>query len=114
MAALSLQSISRAGVAPAYAAPGVSGDTFVPGGNTFIHVKATSNAVDVTVTVPAGKGSNYKNMTLGNLVVHVNAASEAMIGPIPSSLFLDPTNKNVAVSTSTQTGVTLGVFDLSS
>lgn len=86
MATLASQKITRAGMAPTYAAAAVGGDRFTPDSNTFLHVKNGSGGA-ITVTIAATKVP-LPNMTIANDVVSVPAGGERMIGPFPYDTFV--------------------------
>ena len=109
MALLATQSITRAGLAPSYAAAAGGGDTFRPGPNVFLHVKnASGGALTVTVVTP-------RNDALGNPVAD-NAISvpvttgERMIGPFPYDFYADPTTGLASITYSGVTSLTIGAF----
>src|SRR5215831_4211585 len=109
MAALSTQSISRAGVTPSYAAVSAS-DTFTPGVNTFIHVKNAGASPD-TVAIQVLQG-DPPGLTIADVSVSVTNAQERMIGPLPGNFFADPTLGTGVVTHSFTTSVTAGSFNL--
>lgn len=110
MALLATQSISRAGVTPAYTAV-ASSDTFAPDAQTFIHVKNGGGSVDnVTISVLAG---DPPGLTISDVTVAVTNAQERMIGPLPRQFFADPITGLATIAHSFITSVTSGVFNLS-
>ncbi|SRR6266576_1751723 len=112
MALLANQAVRRSGVNPSYAASAAS-DTFVPNpsGRTFVHIKIGATATTVTIPVPATR-TPRTDLTYGNLVIGPVTSQERMIGPIDPDLFADPVTGLVTITTSQQTGVTVGIFDL--
>ena len=110
MALLTTQSISRAGVTPAYTAVAAS-DTFVPGVNTFIHIKNGGGSPDSAVF--AVVGGDPPGLTISDVTVSVTNAQERMIGPFPPQFFQDGTTGLCTVTHSFTTTVTSGVFNLS-
>lgn len=111
MAQLATQSITRAGLAPAYAAAAAGGDTFTPDNRTLLHVKnGSGGALTVTVVTP-------RTDALGNAVadnaVSVPAAGERMIGPFPAEHYGDPTTGLASLTYSAVTSLTIGAFGLS-
>lgn len=109
MALLTTQTISRAGVTPAYTAVAAS-DTFVPGTGVFLHVKNAGGSPDsVTISVLAG---DPPGLTITDVVVSVTNAQERMIGPLPANFFADPTTGLGTIAHGFTTSVTSGVFNL--
>jgi hypothetical protein len=109
MALLTVQNISRTGVTPAYTAVSAS-DTFLPGQNTFIHVKNAGASPDTCVVqVLAG---DPPGLTIADNSVSVTNAQERMIGPFPAQFFGDPTTGLATVTHGFTTSVTSGVFNL--
>jgi len=110
MTLLATQTISRAGVTPAYTAVTAS-DTFVPDGQTFHHVKNAGGSPDsVVYAVAVG---DPPGLTISDVTVSVTNAQERMIGPFPANFFADPTTGLCTVTNSFTTTVTSGVFKLS-
>lgn len=111
MATLATQKIARSGLAPAYAAATGGGDKLTPGQNTYLHVKNGGGAsITVTLETPASVG---QNLVTTPLAVVVPNAGERLIGPLPGSIFADPTDGLTDVTYSAVTSVTVGVFDCS-
>lgn len=107
MAALTVQEIVRAGLGPTYAGAGVSGDTFVNDGRTFLHVKNTNAATrDVTVDSIENCDQGFDH----NAVVTVPASTgDRMIGPFPTERF----GATCTVSYTATAGVTVAAIKLS-
>jgi hypothetical protein len=105
MALLNVQNISQTGLAPAFVACSVSGDSFSNNSDesTFIHVKNIGGAA-CTVTVTPFYSNTRVNgigsVTISPISVVVPATTgERMIGPFPSGVFSDPAgNVNVNYS----------------
>ena len=110
MTLLATQTILRTGVTPAYTAVTAS-DTFVPDGQTFIHVKNAGGSPDVCVAVVAA--GDPPGLTIADNSVSVTNAQERMIGPFPAQFFADPTTGLCTVTHSFTTTVTSGIFKLS-
>jgi hypothetical protein len=111
MALLTVQSINRLGTTVTLAAPSAS-DTFVATGRTFYYIVVGGTATTVTIVVPMARDV-IPNVDISNLVVGPLTSVSKMIGPLPPEIFSDPTTGLVTVTTSNQTSVTAGVFDLS-
>ena len=109
MTLLATQSIVRTGLTPAYTAVTAS-DTFLPGAQTFIHVKNAGASPDVcAIQVLAG---DPPGLVISDLSVSVTNAQERMIGPFPSQFFADPVTGLATVNHGFTTSVTSGVFKL--
>lgn len=114
MATLTTQSISRAGLTPAYVAGASGGDACEVGDDVFLHFKNT-NAANRTVTlaIPAS-ASTYPNVTYTNPTVTVPlTVGDKMVGPI-SALFKDVTTGlcTITYDVNPPTNLTVGVFKL--
>lgn len=108
MALLSVQTVSRAGATPSYAAANGGGDTFVPDKDTFLHVKnGGGGAITVTVVTP-------RSDAIGNVIadnaVSVTNGQERMIGPFPYEHYADPSTGVANISYSGVASVTVGAF----
>lgn len=105
MALLALQSISKAGLNPAFVAAGAGGDTFANDGSTSLHVK-NGGAGAITVTVASDKlcdqGFDH------DVAVNVPIGGERIIGPFRPKRF----GGIAAVSYSGVTTVTVAAFQL--
>lgn len=116
MAALTVQTIVAAGLAPSYAAASAGGDTIANDSqkNTFLHVKnASGGAITVTIA-PAQSSVNVADVgavTVPSMVVSVPATTgDRMIGPFPAA-YTDA-NGNVAVTYSAVTSLTVAAVKL--
>lgn len=116
MAALSIQSIVAAGLAPTYSAASAGGDTLLNDTqkNTFLHVKNASGAA-ITVTIaPYVASVNVADVgavSVPNISVSVPATTgDRMIGPFPAS-YTDA-NGNVNVAYSAVASVTVAAVKL--
>ena len=110
MAALATQSIRRSGVNPAYVAATGGGDTCTPGMRTFLHIK-NGGASPITVTLDA-VAIPETDMLVADLAVVVTNAQERMIGPIDPPTFARASDGQCAITYSSATSVTVGIFDL--
>ena len=112
MAQLTVQTITDAGIVPAYAAANAS-DTFQDDGSgrTFLHVK-NGGGGSINVTVPAVRTSvNVPGVglqTISNIVVAVANGAEKMIGPFTEAYRAD--DGNVTAQYSGTTSVTAAAF----
>ncbi len=116
MAALTIQTIAEAGLAPSYASVAAGGDTARnENGDVFLHVKNT-NGASRTVTVaaqrttatPPGMGATAK----ANVAVVVPATTgDMMIGPFATLAFNDA-NNDIAITYSADAGVTIAAIKL--
>lgn len=111
MAVLTIQNVTRAGVAPVYDAAAVGGDQFTPGSDTYLHVK-NGDASAHTVTV-ASPGEVIEGVAKGDVAVSVPASGERVIGPFPAEHFADPADGLADVTYDGVTSVTIGAFKVS-
>lgn len=103
MATLAIQPITRAGVAPTYAACTGGGDKFLPDADTFLHVKnGSGGALTVTIVTPR---EAFPGAAISDIAVSVPATNERMIGPFPAEQFADPADPN-GLANITYSGVT--------
>jgi hypothetical protein len=110
MATLALQSITRNGVGPTYAAATGGGDACPTGDDVFLHVKnGGGSSITVTLAVIPG-AAPFPQTVVTNTVVTVPNAGERMIGPLKSQLYMDPTTGLCQITYSGVTTVTVGVF----
>lgn len=108
MATLATQSVTRAGVAPTYAAAAAGGDRFTPSTDTFLHVKnASAGALTVTVVTP--RTDAYGNAIADN-AISVPASGERMIGPFPADWYGSTTDGLADITYSGVTSLTIGAF----
>lgn len=112
MAALTIQTITRTSVLPAYAAAASGGDTFANDGSTFIHAKNANVSVTRTLTFASTQTNVPAGTTVTNVTVIIATSSEEMIGPFPKAAF-DNSSGAVAITYDDETDVTLGAFKLS-
>ncbi len=111
MAALTVASVNRLGTTITLGAPTAS-DTFLPGARTFYYANVGATPATITFIVPTVRDV-IPNVDISNLVVGPLTSILKLIGPFPPEIFADPTTGLVTVTTSSQTAVTVGVFDLS-
>lgn len=109
MALLTVQSITRAGVLPTYAAAAGGGDTFLPSTDTFLHVKNGSGGA---LTVTAATPGSVAGLAIADAAVSVPATSERMIGPFPAEYFADPTTGLCNVTYSGVTSLTVAAVQV--
>lgn len=107
MADLTIQKAGVSGVAPAFAAATVGGDTFSNDGSCQLHVKnGSAGSINVTVTSP-----NKCNQGFTHDVVQAVAAGETRVfGPFQPGRF-NGANGKVTVTCSAVASVTLAVVD---
>ncbi len=110
MALLTNQQITRLGLTPAFAAPSAS-DTFLPSNRTFYYAKTGSTATTYTFIVPTSRDV-IPNVDIASLVSGPYTSVDKIVGPFNAEIFADPLTGLITATTSNQTGVTVGVFDL--
>jgi hypothetical protein len=114
MALLTVQQITKAGLAPTYAAAAGGGDTFAVGQGqaVFLHVKnASGSPITVTVDDPNSQPPESAATFNPDLSVSVPATTgDRMIGPINAERFVNPSTGLVSVTYSGVTSLTVGVF----
>lgn len=82
-AALSVQTIERTGLEPAYVAAEADGNSFINTGREFLHVKNTTTACVVTVKT----ARTVDGQAVTDRTVTVPENEDRMIGPFPPSLY---------------------------
>ncbi len=111
MAALTMQDVVRAGIAPTYAAADVAGDNFVNDGRIMIHLKNTNAAVRnvtvITQMVVDGKA------VADDLIAIPATTGDKMIGPFPPTIYND-VNGKVQLTYDAVTNLTIAVIRLPS
>lgn len=117
MSAITLQTITAAGITPSYQAAtasdtvaGATGDDTI-----FIHAKNT-NAAAATVTIAAVQSSarvtGIGTLTVPNIAVTIPATTgDKLIGPIPAA-YIDGTGTITLANTGTITNLTLAAIRL--
>src|ERR1017187_2546404 len=86
MAALTAQTIARAGVVPTYNAAGAGGDTFANTGNEFVLIKnGDSGTHVVTIAIPA----LVDGFAVTSRTVSIVAGAQKAIGPFPKGTYND-------------------------
>jgi hypothetical protein len=103
MATLTTQQVTRAGIAPTYAAVTGGGDACEVGDDIMLHFKNTNAATyTVTLAIPS-TASAYANVAYTSVTKVIPATTgDVMIGPV-GALFKDPTT---GLCTITYTGTT--------
>jgi hypothetical protein len=114
MATLTVQSVSRVGAAPTFAAATGGGDAAPVGANNWIEVKNTSGApITVTVATTAA-GAPFAGTALAVESFSVPATTgDILYGPLNPQLFADPTTGMATITYSGVTNLTIGCFSLS-
>lgn len=108
MALLATQSVTLAGLAPAYAAAAGGGDTFVPDKDTFLHVKNASGGA-ITVTIVTPRTDPVGNAVADVAVVVPLTTGDRMIGPFNAEIFADPTTGLASITYSGVTSLTVAI-----
>jgi len=110
MALLATQTPGVAGVIPAYTAASAT-DTFVPDGDTLVHV-LNSNAATRTVTigpvtVKTSHGQNISAMVSGTIAA---TTGTMFLGPFPADQYADPSTGLCTLTPSATAGITYAVI----
>jgi hypothetical protein len=109
MATVATQSISLAGLAPAYAAADAAGDTFRPADRTFMHIKNAGTAAITATFVTPG---TVQGLAVEDVAVSVPAGGERMVGPLSPELFRDRADGLGDVTWSAAASVTFAVVNI--
>jgi hypothetical protein len=103
MAALSTQTVTRAGLNPTFTAAAGGGDTMATGETMFLVVKNGGGApITVTVATPG----TVEGAAIADTAVSVTNAQERWIGPITRSFYGDPGTSPAYRANITYSGVT--------
>ncbi len=108
MAVLTVQSVTRAGLVPTYAAAAGGGDSFANDGRTVYHVK---NAHIAPWTVTVATQMTVDGKAVADDAVVVTNGTDALIGPFPPSIYND-VNGQVQVTYSGVTALTVAAIRL--
>ena len=104
---LTVQDVSRSGLAPSYGAASTDGHYFKNNGRVWLHIKNTGSQVTATVTTPVNSGSGA---AIADLTVTIPATTgDVMIGPFPPKDYNDSAGQ-VFVTFSGATGVTVAAI----
>lgn len=110
MATLSTQTITRAGLNPAYATCAGGGDKFKPGDRVFAHIKNGHSSSQTATFVTPGA---VDGQAIADLAVAVPNAGERIIGPLTASLFRNPDDSGLAAITySGVTSLTIAIIQI--
>lgn len=113
MATLTVQTVSRVGVAPTYAAAAGGGDAAPVGANNWIQLKCTGGT-PVTVTLATNTGAApFAGTALAVESFSVPATTgDIVYGPLTPQLYADPTTGLCTITYSGVGGLTIAVFTL--
>lgn len=107
--AITPQTIDVDGLAPAFEAANVDGNSFASNRRRFLHVKnGSAGAVTVTLPTPAATG---EGLDIEDQAISVPAGGERLAGPF-GALFHQDSAQTVHVDYSAVTSVTVAVFEL--
>ncbi len=106
MAILTVQSITRTGLAATDNSAANAGDSFVNSGREFVNIKNTSGG-SITVTLDIQATVDSQSVT--DPTVAVGAGTEKLIGPFPVGFYNDG-NARVNLTYSTEVGLTVAVL----
>jgi len=111
VATLTVNAITRAGVAEALVAATGGGDAMACGPANYLKVvNGGGSSITVTLVVPASTTTSGE--TISNRVVTVPNGSNRLIGPIIAQLYQDPTTGLCTITYSGVTTVTVGAFSM--
>lgn len=112
MATLVPQIISRTGIIETLSAVGAGGDAAPCGINNCLKFNnGSGSTMTVTLAVPAG-ASGLAGITYPNTALSIPNGAARWIGPLPASLYADPTTGMCTITYSATSGVTVGLFTL--
>ncbi|HEY4721446.1 MAG TPA: hypothetical protein VII92_06340 [Anaerolineae bacterium] len=110
MAAITIQTLTDAGVVPTYAACTAGGDTFANDGKTILHIK-NGHTSSQTVTFTSVVSDPPPGTAVANEVITVANASEKMVKPVKQSGFNDASGL-VAVTYSGVVSLTIAAISI--
>lgn len=109
MATVATQTITQAGLAPAYSPASAGGDSFTPSPSTFLHLKnASAAAVTATFVTP----STFSGLAIADLTVSVPAGADRLIGPMTAEMFRAADDGLADVTWSATASVTFAVLTI--
>lgn len=108
MATLTVQSITRTGLNPTYAAASALGYQVANNGRVFLHVKNGSASAH-TVTIESQVSTPPPGTSVSDVAVSVPAGAERMIGPFPPNAFNDA-DKYMQITYSAVTSLTVAAI----
>lgn len=108
--ALTLQSIVRTGLSPAYTGANADGHSVTnEGKKTLVHVKnGGGSSINVTIQTP----NTVDSLAVSDRVVSVPSGEERMIGPFPVETY-NQSDGTIYVDFSAVTSVTVAAFKVS-
>jgi hypothetical protein len=106
MATVTVQTMTRAGIAPTYNAASGGGDKFAPGRDTYVHIK---NGGGGSITATFAVDLDVEDLAVADATVTVPAGAERIAGPFSAHLFEDSADGLVHVAWSGTTSVTFAV-----
>lgn len=109
MAILTVQTISRTGINPTFAAAAAGGDSFANDGKVFFECK-NANAATRTLTFALTQLVDGQTPAAKTVVVPVTPG-DSMVGPFPPSVYND-SNGRVVVTYSAEADLTVAAFRL--
>ena len=113
MATLTVQTVSEAGLEPAYVAAAALGDAFKNNGRTMLHAQnGSGGALTVTVTAQqtAATVPGLGTVARASLAIAIPAGEERMIGPFAQAF--NDADGNVQVTYSGVTSLTVAAIEL--
>lgn len=112
MATLTVQEVTRAGVALMTAAAAAGGDKFAPSNLTWLRVvNGGAGAITVTIVTP---NTLISDVPIADVSVSVGAGATREIGPFPYEHFANSADGLADITYSGVASVTIGAFRLKS
>lgn len=106
MATVATQSIDTDGLAAAYSAASPGGDKYVPGENTFLHIKNGSvSSIVATLVTP---GTKDGTLAIADRAITVPAGEDRFVAA-PTDLYRNPADGFADITWSATTTVTFAV-----
>ena len=113
MATLTMNVISRAGIAETLVAATGGGDACACSNDNYLKVvNGGGSPITVTLAIPSS-ASAYPGAAYASTAVSVPNGSHRLIGPLNPSLYQDPVTSLCTITYSAVTSVTVGVFNIS-
>jgi hypothetical protein len=109
VATLTVQTLARAGLTPAYAAAGASGDEFPNSGKEWVEFVNANVSTPRTVTIVTPQAVD--TLAVADRTLTVPASGRLKAGPWPTGTYNAPSGR-VQMTYSANADLTVGVFKL--